>query len=87
MIGLTAGESKNPARDVPKAVRFVFWRVLIIFMGGIFFISLCVPWTDPNLLSGTSKTARSPFVISFVNAGLPQGGDVINAVIVSRESS
>nr|XP_019050070.1 hypothetical protein I302_00491 [Kwoniella bestiolae CBS 10118]OCF29000.1 hypothetical protein I302_00491 [Kwoniella bestiolae CBS 10118] len=82
MIGLTAGESANPARDVPKAVRFVFWRVLVVFLGGIFFLSLCVPWNDPGLLSGTSKTARSPFVISFVNAGLPRGGDAVNAIII-----
>ncbi|WVQ83832.1 hypothetical protein IAT38_005976 [Cryptococcus sp. DSM 104549] len=82
MIGLTAGESRDPARDVPKAIRFVFWRVLIIFLGGIFFLSLCVPWNDPTLLSGTSKTARSPFVIAFVNAGLPRGGDAINAIII-----
>nr|XP_018259443.1 uncharacterized protein I303_08372 [Kwoniella dejecticola CBS 10117]OBR81601.1 hypothetical protein I303_08372 [Kwoniella dejecticola CBS 10117] len=82
MIGLTAGESANPARDVPKAVRFVFWRVLIVFIGGIFFLSLCVPWNDPTMLNGASKTARSPFVISFVNAGLPRGGDAVNAIII-----
>ncbi|OCF32138.1 hypothetical protein I316_06294 [Kwoniella heveanensis BCC8398] len=82
MIGLTAGESANPARDVPKAVRFVFWRVLVVFLGGIFFLSLCVPWNDPTLLSGANKTARSPFVISFVNAGLPRGGDAVNAIII-----
>ncbi|WWD07006.1 hypothetical protein V865_005103 [Kwoniella europaea PYCC6329] len=82
MIGLTAGESANPGRDVPKAVRFVFWRVLVVFLGGIFFLSLCVPWNDPTLLSGASKTARSPFVISFVNAGLPRGGDAVNAIII-----
>lgn len=82
MIGLTAGESANPARDVPRAVKFVFWRVLVIFLGGIFFLSLCVPYNDPTLLSGTSKTARSPFVIAFVRRNLPRGGDAINAIIV-----
>ena len=87
MIGLTAGESRNPARDVPKAVRFVFWRVLVIFLGGIFFLSLTVPWNDPTLLHGKSKTARSPFVIAFINAGLPRGADAINAIIVSLDIS
>ncbi|GFZ48499.1 hypothetical protein JCM24511_06247 [Saitozyma sp. JCM 24511] len=82
MIGLTAGESANPARDVPRAVKFVFWRVLVIFLGGIFFLSLCVPYNDPTLLSGTSKTARSPFVIAFVRRNLPRGGDAINAIII-----
>ncbi|KAL1405767.1 hypothetical protein Q8F55_007440 [Vanrija albida] len=82
MIGLTAGESVNPARDVPKAIKMVFWRIIIVFIGGIFFVSLCVPWNDPNYLSASSKTARSPFVIAFMRAGLPRGGDVVNAVIV-----
>lgn len=80
MIGLTAGESANPARDVPRAVKFVFWRVLVIFLGGI---SICIPYDDPTLLNGTSKTARSPFVIAFVRRNLPRGGDTINAIIVS----
>ncbi|WVQ84855.1 hypothetical protein IAT38_007012 [Cryptococcus sp. DSM 104549] len=82
MVGLTAGEARDPARDVPKAIRFVFWRVLIIFLGGIFFISLVVPYNDPSLLSGTSKTARSPYAIAFVNAGMPRGGDAINVIVI-----
>lgn len=32
MLALTAAESKNPARDLPRAIRQTFWRVLIIFM-------------------------------------------------------
>ncbi|ORY81300.1 amino acid transporter [Leucosporidium creatinivorum] len=82
MIGITAGESVNPARDVPKAVKLVFWRVLFFFMGGFFFINLCVPWNDPTLLSATSKTARSPFVIAFTRAGLPRGADAMNSIII-----
>lgn len=83
MIGFTAGESANPARDVPRAVRFVFWRVVIFFLGGIFFLSLVVPWNDPDLLSATSKTARAPYTIAFSRVGLPKGGDAVNAIVVS----
>ena len=35
MIGLTAGESSNPGKDIPKAVKSVIWRILFIFLGGI----------------------------------------------------
>ena len=83
MIGLTAGEAANPARDVPKAVRFVFWRILVIYIGGIFFLSICIPYNDDNLLSAATKTASSPFVIAFTRAGLSKGGDAVNAIIVS----
>lgn len=82
MVGLTAGESANPARDVPKAIRTIFWRILFIFVGGIFFINLCVPFDDPNLLSASSKTARSPFVLAFTRVGVDIGAHLVNAVIL-----
>ncbi|UPK94841.1 hypothetical protein LCI18_005776 [Fusarium solani-melongenae] len=82
MIGLTAGESKNPAKDVPKAVKSVLWRIIGIFMLGIFFLTLTVPYNDPNLLSAKSKTARSPFVIAFTRVGATAGAHAINAVIL-----
>ena len=28
LIGITAGESENPERAVPKAIKQVFWRIL-----------------------------------------------------------
>lgn len=82
MIGLTAGESADPARDVPKAVRGVIWRILVIFLGGVFFLTLTVPSDDPNLLRATSRTAQSPFVIAFARAGSVAGAHAVNAVIV-----
>lgn len=82
MVGLTAGESANPARDVPKAIKMVFWRIMVVFLGGIFFLSLCVPWDYPDLLNGKSKTARSPYAIAFIRAGMPKGGDFVTVVIV-----
>lgn len=32
MLALTAAESKNPTKDLPRAIKQTFWRVLIIFM-------------------------------------------------------
>ncbi|EOD48832.1 putative amino acid permease protein [Neofusicoccum parvum UCRNP2] len=82
MVGITAGESADPARDVPKAIRTVFYRIVIIFVGGVFLLTITVPYNDPNLLSAGSKTARSPFVIAFTRAGAPVGAHLVNAVIV-----
>lgn len=82
MIGLTAGESSNPARDVPKAIRTVLWRIVGFFLGGVFFLTIVVPWNDPNLLSASSKTAQSPFVIAFTRVGATAGAHVVNAVIL-----
>ncbi|KAF4921622.1 General amino acid permease AGP3 [Colletotrichum viniferum] len=82
MIGLTAGESANPARDVPKAVKSVLWRICGIFLLGIFFLTITVPYNDPNLLSATSKTALSPFVIASTRVGANAGAHVVNAIIL-----
>lgn len=30
MVGITAGEAGNPGRAVPRAIRQVFWRILIV---------------------------------------------------------
>ena len=82
MIGLAAGESRNPAKDIPKATRSVLWRIVGIFLGGIFFLTITVPYDDPNLLSASSKTARSPFVIAFTRAGATAGAHAVNAIIL-----
>ncbi|KAL2000479.1 hypothetical protein VTN02DRAFT_3029 [Thermoascus thermophilus] len=33
MVGITSGETANPRRSVPKAIRQVFWRILIFYVG------------------------------------------------------
>ncbi|KAE8155080.1 amino acid permease/ SLC12A domain-containing protein [Aspergillus avenaceus] len=82
MIGLTAGESRNPSRDIPKAVKSIIWRIVLIFLGGIFFLSITVPFNDPNLLGKTSKTASSPFVLAFSRVGATAGAHAVNAIIL-----
>lgn len=33
--------------------------IVVIFLGGIFFLTITVPFNDPNLLNAANKTARS----------------------------
>lgn len=32
-VGITAGESANPQKAVPRAIKQVFWRILIFYVG------------------------------------------------------
>ncbi|MCY6579262.1 lysine transporter, partial [Actinobacillus pleuropneumoniae] len=48
LIGVAAGESADPARTIPRAVKQVFWRILLFYVLAIFIIGLLVPYTDPN---------------------------------------
>lgn len=82
MVGITAGEAGNPGRAVPRAIRQVFWRILIFYVGMMFFIGILMPYDDPRLLSSTSRTARSPLTIALDSAGIHVGAHLINALIV-----
>lgn len=33
IVGITAGESEHPTKDIPRAIRNVFWRLLIFYLG------------------------------------------------------
>ncbi|KAL8965721.1 MAG: hypothetical protein Q9197_006364 [Variospora fuerteventurae] len=82
MVGITAGEASNPRRAVPRAIKQVFWRILIFYVGTVFFIGILIPWDDADLLAEGSRTARSPFTIALSDAGINAGASLINAVIV-----
>ena len=82
MVGITAGESSNPRKAVPTAIKQVFWRILIFYVGMMFFIGILIPYNDPQLLSSSSKTAASPLTISLSEAGIQPAAHVVNALIV-----
>ena len=46
LIGIAAGESEDPAKNIPRAVRQVFWRILLFYVFAILIISLIIPYTD-----------------------------------------
>ncbi|KLT41895.1 amino acid permease [Cutaneotrichosporon oleaginosum] len=85
IIGTTLGEAENPRKTVPKAIRRVFFRLVIFYVLGIFVISVLVPYDEPRLLNGKSSNdaSASPFVIAIENAGIKGLPSVINAVILS----
>lgn len=84
MIGVAAGESENPRQNVPKAVRQVFWRILLFYVLAIFVIGLLIPFTDPRLVDADiTDIAVSPFTIVFEKAGLAFAASVMNAVILT----
>ncbi|KAH8657933.1 amino acid permease [Xylariales sp. PMI_506] len=87
MLALTAAESKNPTKDLPRAIRQTFWRVLIIFLGLVFFAGIIVPSNSPELLTASTKSGKSPWTIAFETAGVPAMGHVVNVVMITAELS
>lgn len=84
LVGITAGESKNPRKAVPRAINKVFFRILIFYIGSLFFIGLLVPYNDPALTSDSDQyIAQSPFLIAIQNSGTKILPDIFNAVILT----
>ncbi|KAH8724098.1 amino acid permease-domain-containing protein [Phaeosphaeriaceae sp. PMI808] len=88
MVAVAAGEAANPRKNIPKAVRRVFWRILFFYILGSFFIGVCISSSDPALTDSNAKGAQSsPWVIAMKNASIPVLPSIINAVILTSATS
>jgi lysine-specific permease len=88
LVGITAGESANPGKAVPKAIRHTFWRILLFYILTIMVIGLAIPWTDPHLLNSANASVNqaapmAPFTIVFQMAKLRGADHAINAVLLT----
>jgi lysine-specific permease len=84
LVGIAAGESENPQKNIPKAIRQVFWRILLFYIAAIAVIGLIIPYTSPSLLGGdVDNIAVSPFTLVFEKAGIAAAASVMNAVILT----
>ncbi len=83
LVGIAAGESENPRQNIPKAIKSVFWRIVLFNVGSIVIIGSILPYTNENLLkTGIEQVAFSPFTLVYKNAGLNVAASVMNAVIL-----
>ena len=70
VVAMAGAEAKNPRRNIPKAIKRVYIRILLFYIGGVTIIGLLVPYTEPDLALKTSDGAKSPFVIAIRTAGI-----------------
>lgn len=76
LIGVTAGETKDPDKAIPKAIHTTLFRLVIFFIGSIVVMASLIPWQDAGV-------DESPFVLVFNSIGLPFAGDVMNFVVLT----
>ena len=81
LIGVAAGETKDPAVNVPKAINAAIWRLLIFFVGTIVVISALLPFQVAGL--GGESVSNSPFVTVFNYIGIPYADDIMRFVIIT----
>lgn len=82
LVAIAAGETDNPRKAVPSAIRKTFWRILIFFVLTIFMIGLLVPYDNENLLNDSTDASASPFVIAAQLAGVKTLPGLINGVLL-----
>lgn len=80
LIGIAAGESKTPQETIPKAIKQIFWRILLFFVLSIFVISLLIPYTSPQLVG--NDVQLSPFTLVFSQYGITSAASIINIIIL-----
>jgi amino acid permease len=76
LVGIAAGESEDPEKNIPKAVNSTVWRILVFFVLSIFVVAGLFPWKEAGLL-------ESPFVVVFDKIGIPYAADIMNFVIIT----
>ncbi|OIK07630.1 amino acid permease [Bacillus sp. MUM 116] len=76
LIGIAAGETVDPKKTIPKAIRTTLWRLVIFFVGTIVILSALLPMSDASVL-------ESPFVTVFERIGVPYAADLMNFVILT----
>ncbi|WWC95930.1 hypothetical protein V866_002797 [Kwoniella sp. B9012] len=83
IVAIAAGEAKNPRRNLPRAIKKVYIRILVFYLGGTFIIGLLVPSNDDGLALNSGTALASPFVIAIKRAGIPALPSIINACLLT----
>ncbi|KAK5828243.1 amino acid permease/ SLC12A domain-containing protein [Linnemannia elongata] len=81
MTGLTAAESRNPHKHVPRAVNTVLLRIAFFYIASIFLLGSIVANSDPLLVNTDRSATRAPFTIVFAKAGISGAANYMNAVV------
>jgi histidine transporter len=76
VIGMTAGEARDPERMIPRAINSVPLRILLFYVLTLTVLMAIFPW--PGITGGSS-----PFVQILSQLGLASAASVLNLVVIS----
>ena len=80
LVGTTAAETKDPEKNLPKAVNSIPVRIIIFYVLALLIVMSVTPWNkiDPSI---------SPFVNLFSQAGIAAAAIIMNLVVLSSVMS
>ncbi|WEV39549.1 amino acid permease [Lactobacillus sp. ESL0681] len=76
LIGVTAGEAKDPEKTIPQAIHTTLWRLIIFFVGSIVVLSALIPYK-------VAGVTQSPFVYVLKQMHIPFAADLMNFVVLT----
>lgn len=76
LIGIAAGESENPEKTIPKAIKQTVWRTIFFFILSIFLLAGLIPMDKAGVV-------ESPFVVVMDSIGIPYSADIMNFIILT----
>ncbi|MFG2263776.1 amino acid permease [Streptomyces sp. NPDC048720] len=80
LVGVTAGETKDPRRNVPRAINALPVRFALFYLGSLLVILSVVSWSEFH-------PGSSPFVAAFVKMGIPAAAGIVNFVVLTSALS
>jgi D-serine/D-alanine/glycine transporter len=80
LVGVTAAETADPEKNLPRAINSLPVRVLLFYIGALFVILCIIPWTQLS-------ADNSPFVKVFTLVGIPAAAGIINFVVLTSAAS
>lgn len=80
IIGLAAGECKDPEKTIPAAVKAVSYRIIVLFVIPVLLLVIIFPWNEASL-------KQSVFALALERNGLGWAGAVLSFVVLTAAIS
>ena len=78
VVAITAGETTEPKRNIPRAFRLQYVRLVVFYFGALFVMLSITPWNQ----TGAVEVSQSPFILSLRALHLPLATGAFNFVII-----
>ena len=80
LLGTMAAETKDPEKNLPKAVNAIPTRIILFYVLSLFVVMSVTPWDK-------IPSDQSPFESLFLHAGIPTSAIIMNLVVLSSVMS
>lgn len=85
LVGVTAGEARNPSHTIPRAIKLTFWRIVLFYCVSVLFLGMVVPYNSTELAfanKASTSASASPFVVAITVSGIKVLPAIMNAAVL-----